>query len=142
MNRRSLKYLLLTLTFSYFFLANSFGQSPVTISADSTGKEVFTKVDKTAEFPGGAQGWSEYLQKNLKYPKKAIKKNIQGIVRVQFLVDKAGNISEAQALNDPGGGLAEESVRIIANGPKWKPAEQNGKKVIYRHIQALTFKLE
>lgn len=137
-----LKHLLLHLIFSLLFVNISFGQSPVTISTDSTGDKVFTKVDKPAEFPGGVQGWTEYLQKNLQYPKKAIKKNIQGVVRVQFLVDKAGNISEVMALNDPGGGLAEESVRIIANGPKWRPAEQNGKRVIYRHIQALTFKLE
>lgn len=137
-----LKNLLLHLIFSLLFINISFAQSPVTISTDSTGDKVFTKVDQPAEFPGGVQGWTEYLQKNLRYPKKAIKKNIQGVVRVQFLVDKAGNISEVMALNDPGGSLAEESVRIIANGPKWRPAEQNGKRVIYRHIQALTFKLE
>jgi periplasmic protein TonB len=136
------KYLISTTFFLLFFVNSSIGQSPVTIDTASPTDKVFTKVDKQAEFPGGAQGWSEYLQKNLRYPKKAIKKNIQGVVRVQFLVDKAGNISEVMALNDPGGGLAEESVRIIANGPKWRPAEQNGKKVIYRHIQALTFKLE
>jgi periplasmic protein TonB len=142
MNQRSLKLVLPTLFFSLFFVNSVFGQPPVTTDNAPSSDKVFTKVDNPAEFPGGAQGWSEYLQKNLKYPKKAIKKNIQGIVRVQFLVDKAGNISEVMALNDPGGGLAEESVRIIANGPKWRPAEQNGKKVIYRHIQALTFKLE
>lgn len=104
--------------------------------------KIFTKVDIPAEFPGGSNGWREYLQKNLRYPNKAIRKNIQGIVRVQFLVDREGNISEVVALNDPGGGLAEESVRIIQNGPKWKPAQQNGRKVIYRHIQAITFLLQ
>jgi protein TonB len=57
-------------------------------------------------------------------------------------VDREGNISEVQSLNDPGDGLAEEAVRIIKKGPKWKPAEQNGRKVIYRHIQAVTFRLE
>jgi periplasmic protein TonB len=142
MNQISLKTSLLALTFffsGYCFLA---AQSPVSTNTDTSGTIVFTKVDKPAEFPGSIQGWSEYLKNNLKYPEKAIRKNIQGVVRVQFLVDKAGNISEVVALNNPGGGLAEESVRIIANGPKWKPAEQNGKKVIYRHIQAITFKLE
>lgn len=142
MNPKGLKLAMPTLFFSLFFVNCLFGQPPATPDIAPPTDKVFTKVDNPAEFPGGAQGWSEYLQKNLKYPKKAIKKNIQGVVRVQFLVDKAGNISEVKALNDPGGGLAEESVRIIANGPKWRPAEQNGKKVIYRHIQALTFKLE
>ena len=63
-------------------------------------------------------------------------------MRVQFIVDKEGNISDVQALNDPGEGLAGEAVRIIKKGPKWKPAEQNGRKVIYRNIQSITFRLE
>lgn len=102
---------------------------------------IFTKVDTPAEFPGGYKGWGEYLQANLKYPNKAMRKNIQGAVRVQFVVDREGNVKEVQALNNPGGGLAEEAVRIIKNGPGWIPAVQNGRKVIYRHIQSITFQL-
>ncbi len=104
--------------------------------------KVFTKVENPAEFPGGQGEWTRYLQKNLRYPDNAIDNGTQGVVRVQFIVDREGNISEVQALNDPGDGLAEEAVRIIKKGPKWKPAEQNGRKVIYRHIQAITFRLE
>ncbi len=104
--------------------------------------KVFTKVENPAEFPGGQGEWTRYLQKNLRYPDGAIDNGTQGVVRVQFIVDREGNISEVQPLNDPGDGLAEEAVRIIKKGPKWKPAEQNGRKVIYRHIQAVTFRLE
>jgi protein TonB len=104
--------------------------------------KVFTKVENPAEFPGGQGEWTRYLQKNLRYPDGAIDNGTQGVVRVQFIVDREGNISEVQSLNDPGDGLAEEAVRIIKKGPKWKPAEQNGRKVIYRHIQAITFRLE
>jgi len=104
--------------------------------------KVFTKVENPAEFPGGQSEWTRYLQKNLRYPDNAIDNGTQGVVRVQFVVDREGNISEVQALNDPGDGLSDEAVRIIKKGPKWKPAEQNGRKVIYRHIQAITFRLE
>jgi len=105
-------------------------------------EKVFTKVENPAEFPGGQSEWTRYLNKNLRYPDDAIDNGTQGVVRVQFIVDKEGNISEVQALNDPGDGLADEAVRIIKKGPKWRPAEQNGRKVIYRHIQSITFKLE
>ncbi len=104
--------------------------------------KVFTKVENPAEFPGGPDAWRRYLERNLQYPEAAQESGTQGVVRVQFIVDKEGNISEVQALNDPGDGLAEEAVRIIKKGPKWTPAEQNGRKVIYRHIQAITFRLE
>jgi len=104
--------------------------------------KVFTKVEVPAEFPGGPSAWKRYLERNLQYPDGAIDNNTQGVVRVQFVVDREGNISEVKALNDPGDGLAEEAERIIKRGPKWKPAEQNGRKVIYRHIQSITFRLE
>ena len=131
-------YLLVTLFISMAIVANSQQAN----SKEEDYDKVFTKTEKPAEFPGGADGWRKYLESNLKYPKKALKKGIQGMVKVQFIVDKEGNVSEVMALNDPGGGLAEEAVRIIKNGPKWIPAEQNNKKVLYRHIQSLTFRLE
>lgn len=104
--------------------------------------KVFTKVENPAEFPGGPDGWRRYLERSLQYPESAQENGTQGVVRVQFIVDKEGNISEVQALNSPGDGLAEEAVRIIKRGPKWRPAEQNGRKVIYRHIQSITFRLQ
>ncbi len=103
--------------------------------------KVWTKVEYPAEFPGGQAEWTRYLQKNLRYPEAAIENGTQAVVRVQFIVDKEGNISEVVALNDPGDGLAEEAVRIIKKGPKWRSAEQNGSKVIYRNIQAITFRI-
>ena len=112
---------------------------------DSTDKgydKIFTKVEKPAEFPGGADGWRKYLEGNLKYPKKAWRKNTQGVVRVQFVIDRQGVVKEVKSMNDPGDGLAEEAVRVIQESGKWIPAEQKGRKVIYRHIQAITFKLE
>lgn len=103
---------------------------------------IFITAENPAEFPGGQIEWLRYLQKNLRYPEDAIESRITGKVLVQFIVDKEGNISDVKALNDPGEGLAAEAVRIIKKGPKWKPAEQNGRKVIYRHIQAITFELD
>jgi protein TonB len=141
----TIKSLSLAMLFAFYGMY-SYAQDSVKVTTSprppADPDKVFTKVDKPAEFKGGIDGWTSYLQQNLRYPNKAVRKNIQGIVRVQFIVDRAGNISEVQALNDPGGGLAEESVRIIKSGPTWTPAEQNGRKVIYRHIQAITFRLE
>lgn len=109
--------------------------------AEALSTKVWTKVEIPAEFPGGQGEWTRYLQKNLRYPDAAIENGTQAVVRVQFIVDRDGNISEVVALNNPGDGLAEEAVRIIKKGPKWTPAEQNGSKVIFRNIQAITFRL-
>ena len=104
--------------------------------------QIFTKVEVAASFPGGIDGWRRYLERNLAYPEAAQENGTQGVVRVQMVVDKDGNITEVQALNDPGEGLAEEAMRVIKKGPKWVPAEQNGRKVTYRFVQTVTFQLQ
>jgi periplasmic protein TonB len=46
-----------------------------------------------------------------------------------------------QSLNDPGFGTAGEAVRVIKKGPAWTPAVQNGRNVIYRQKQSITFQV-
>ena len=113
--------------------------APVAVEEDYD--KVFTKVEIKAEFPGGAAAWKRYLERNLNYPDEAQEAGVSAVVRVQFIVDKQGKISEVVALDKPGHGLEEEAVRIIKKGPDWKPAEQNGRKVIYKHIQSITFRM-
>ncbi|QGW26905.1 M56 family metallopeptidase [Phnomibacter ginsenosidimutans] len=103
---------------------------------------VFAETETPPAFPGNYDGWRRYLERNLQYPNEAQEKGIQGKVVVQFVVDTEGNLSDIYAMNDPGGGLAQEAVRIIKSGPKWVPALQNGQKVIARTSQTITFRLE
>lgn len=103
--------------------------------------KTFTKVENPATFPGGMDGWRRYLERNLSFPESAQEAGTQGVVRVQLVVDKEGNVSEVKALNDPGDGLAAEAERVIRKGPKWNPAEQNGRKVTFRFVQQVTFQL-
>lgn len=104
--------------------------------------KIFTKVENPATFEGGPAGWRRFLERNLQYPDAATEAGAQGVVRVQMVVDKLGNVTEVKALNDPGNGLAAEAERVIKKGPKWIPAEQNGQKVTYRFIQSITFQLQ
>jgi protein TonB len=104
--------------------------------------KTFTKVENPATFPGGMDGWKRYLERNFQYPEAAQEAGTQGVVRVQLVVDKDGNVTEVKALNDPGDGCAAEAERVIRKGPKWIPAEQNGRKVSYRFVQTVTFQLQ
>ncbi|HET7896928.1 MAG TPA: energy transducer TonB [Flavisolibacter sp.] len=60
-------------------------------------------------------------------------------VNVRFLVEKDGSISHVKALNNPGYGLARGAVQVVKTGPKWRPGEQNGRKVRSYHTQPITF---
>jgi protein TonB len=101
----------------------------------------FTHVDTESSFPGGIPAWSRFLQDNLVYPKKAIKKNIQGTVMVRFIVDKDGSISAIDALDGPEL-LREAAMDVIKKSPNWKPASQYGRKVKSYKNQPIAFRLQ
>ncbi len=103
----------------------------------------FTSVQVEAKFPGGQEAWNKYLTRNLdaQAPTNAGAPQGNYTVTVSFLVSKDGSISEVQALNDPGYGCGAEAVRVIKKGPKWQPAIQNGRNVIYRQKQNITFQV-
>jgi len=105
--------------------------------------KVFTVVQIAAEFPGGLAAWQKYLERNLNRDLPADNGAPPGkyTVTVSFIVDKTGVISDVKAENNPGYGTADEAVRVIRKGPNWKPAVQNGRNVIYRHKQNITFVL-
>jgi len=103
----------------------------------------FKTVQIQAQFPGGPEAWMKYLTRNLRAEVPTDNGAAPGnyTVVVSFLVDKDGNISEVKAENDPGYGTSDEAVRVIQRGPKWKPAVQNGRNVIYRQKQSITFQV-
>ncbi|MDP3392254.1 energy transducer TonB [Sediminibacterium sp.] len=103
--------------------------------------KIFTVVQIAAEFPGGIPAWTKYLERNLNRDLPVENGAPPGkyTVVVSFIVAKDGAISDVVAENDPGYGTKAEAVRVIARGPKWKPAVQNGRNVIYRHKQSITF---
>ena len=103
--------------------------------------KVFTVVQIPAEFPGGLPAWTRYLERNLNsnIPTENGAPAGRYTVIVAFTVSKTGAISDVQAENDPGYGTKAEAIRVITRGPSWKPAVQNGRNVIYRHKQSITF---
>ncbi len=98
-------------------------------------------VEIEASFPGGAKAWVAYLMANLKANTPVKKKAKAGTynVIVRFIVDRDGTISDIAAETNHGHGMEEEVIRIIKKGPRWKPAEQNGKFVNAYRRQPITF---
>ncbi|WP_207495726.1 energy transducer TonB [Aridibaculum aurantiacum] len=107
--------------------------------------KVFTKVEKEAKFPGGPEAWRRFLERNLNANVAADDGAPAGnyTVRVQFIVDKEGSISNVQAIDVPKAcpSCGPEAVKVIKRGPKWDPAVQNGRNVIYQAIQHITFQV-
>lgn len=106
--------------------------------------KVFASVQIEAQFLGGIAAWRKYLERNLDQDIAAQNgaPPADYSVIVSFIVDREGNISDVRAENDPGYGTKAEAIRVIQKSPRWMPAVQNGRNVIYRQRQKITFRVE
>ena len=134
--------------FSLLLFVGLHAQTDTASAQSDTSLKEFKTVQIQAQFPGGINGWRQYLIKNLRAEVaadnivlKRRQKDSSEIVIVSFLVDKEGNVNEVRVANPEtvNPAVGAEAVRVIAKGPKWLPATQNGKPVIYRQRQTLTF---
>lgn len=102
---------------------------------------VYKIVEKKAEFPGGQRKLMEYLKKNVKYPKLALDKSIEGRVLVKFTIKKDGTIDDIRVIKGVDSILDEEAIRVVKNMPKWIPAQHNGKDVNSTFMLPISFRL-
>lgn len=105
---------------------------------------IYVKVYIPAEFTGGSKAWKKYLESNLKADTVVNAGAPAGIytVRVQFIVDKEGNISEVQALDDVGYGMSTQAIEVIKKGPHWNAAIKDGTPVNYQAVQRVSFQIQ
>ena len=85
----------------------------------------FRVVEELPEFPGGAVEFMKWLTKNLKYPKSAQQRKVQGKVVAQFIVNKDGSISDIEILRSSDSTFSTEARRVLGMMPPWKPGQQN-----------------
>ncbi len=127
------------LILAFFAHAQTTGRTDSVIASglksDST-----LKIEIESSFPGGLRGWANFMSENLVYPKKAIKKNIQGQVVARFIVEKDGSLSDIEVISGPTE-LWQAVLDVLKKSPNWIPAFQNGKKVKSYKKQPINFKL-
>jgi TonB family protein len=106
-------------------------------------------ADKVAEFnqrtvnaPGASGSRAPQLLKasNPIYPLEARRAGIQGVVLVEFIIDRAGNVAAAQAISSPNPLLSAAAVTCALQW-KFEPGEVNGRKVSTRCQIPITFSL-
>ena len=105
------------------------------------GEEVFQVVENLPEYPGGMNELMKFLQQEVKYPKEAQEKGLQGRVIVQFIVKKDGSIIEPKVVKPVDPLLDAEAVRVVSAMPKWNPGKQRGQAVNVRFTLPISFRL-
>ena len=98
-------------------------------------------IEQAPQFPGGTEALKLYISNNLKYPVDAINRKVQGIVILNFVVEKDGSIRRIIITKAVDPVLDFEAVRIISSMPPWKPASMHGKPIATMIVIPINFSL-
>lgn len=99
---------------------------------------IYKQVDVSAKYPGN---WVNFLERNLEYPQELKEKGIGGVIKISFIVDIEGLLSDIKVISGPEE-LREICIRAIKKSGRWIPAQKNGIKVKAYKLQAIRFELE
>jgi len=99
--------------------------------------EIVWSPEVRPEFPGGAEGWRRFLQKNLK-PKES-DQYYKITVIVKFVVNEDGTISNLEIAQSGGQEFDNEVMRVMKKSPKWIAGSNGGRKVKVYHAQPVVF---
>lgn len=105
-------------------------------------QEIFYTAEKMPQFPGGEMEMYKWLSMYIKYSEEAAKKDIQGRVMVQFVVEKDGSIGPVKVIRGVDPLLDAEAVRVVKTLPKFTPGTMNGEPVRVWYAMPLMFKLQ
>ncbi|MDY6241316.1 MAG: energy transducer TonB [Prevotella sp.] len=138
------KQIFLTMMASVLMLSSSvnlMATTPENNPTEDKQERVFDVVEVMPQYPGGIPQMMKFIISNIKYPKDAIKKGMQGAVVVQFVVEPDGSVSNVHVVRSVFPSLDTEAVRMVKAMPKWSPGMQNGKPVRVRFNVPIRFSL-
>lgn len=84
----------------------------------------------------------EWVYQYLKYPASALENGVQGVVTVEFIIEKDGKVSNVKVLRGVDEVLDAEAVKVVSASPKWKPGKYDGEKVRASISIPIEFRLE
>ncbi len=121
--------------------------------------ELFKVVEEMPRFPGceeesggkkekddcGREKLLEYIGMNLKYPSEAREKGTEGMVVIQFVVEKNGTVGDIKILREIGDGCGEAGKKVVESmnqmDNRWNPGKQRGQLVRVVYTLPIKFKL-
>lgn len=104
--------------------------------------EIFIIVEDMPEFPGGEEDLRKFIAENVEYPEDAKAQKQEGKVFVKFVIDKEGNVRDAEIVNGTRfESLNNEALRVIKSMPQWKPGKQRGQNVNVSFVVPINFQL-
>lgn len=121
----------------------SFSRDEFTISETLLRDEnmVHLLVDEYPVFQH-TKGIKDFVEGLIEYPKEALENYVEGIVLVNFVVEKDGTISSPRFIKTLGFGCEEEVLRVIDEFPTARPGSISGQPVRVGITLPIRFKLQ
>ena len=104
-------------------------------------KDLYSTARRMPEFKGGMRAFWSYMERNLVYPEKDKAAGREGVVIVQFVVEKDGTITEPKVMRKATQAMNEAALALIEHMPEWTPASDNGKLVRCKYSVPVKFEL-
>jgi len=101
-----------------------------------------TIAEKMPTFPGGDEALLNFYGSNIVYPEAAKTKKVEGIVILEFIVEKDGSITNLKILKDIGEGCGEEAARVATLMPNWLPGTDEGQPLKVSYKLPVRFQLD
>ncbi|MCJ7447248.1 MAG: carboxypeptidase-like regulatory domain-containing protein [Bacteroidales bacterium] len=73
----------------------------------------------------GRSNFNRYIEENIKRP-QTLPQGERAVAVIRFVVRTTGTIDSLKVVSSPGDEFATEAIRLIREGPAWKPGEENG----------------
>lgn len=136
--------------------------------AEETPQGVFVIAEEMPRFPGGDAAFKQYMAHHVRYPKAAAENGVGGTVKVQFIVEPDGRITNVHAIDSPEGeadaevnaygaadkhpsqddddegrrALREAAEELYREMPPFEPGRQNGIPVRVQMTRAVKYSLQ
>ena len=74
-------------------------------------------------YSGGVKALQKFIKKELKYPSRAYKNGIEGVVEISFTVDEQGRCINPTIISGERKDFNEEAIRLVSSFPRWIPGK-------------------
>lgn len=104
--------------------------------------QIYDEPEEVASYPGDMSAFWKFLFGNVQYPESAKAERVEGRVRLRFVVEKDGRLTNFTVLESPDKRLSDEIIRVFKMMPQWQPAKNNGRPVRSYYSMPFLFKLK
>ena len=121
------------------FLEHTDGPLPIYMMPKGSDR-IYANVSRMPEFKGGRKAMVDFINRHLAYPASARSRKEEGVVVVQFIVEKDGSLTEPMIVRPLEAEMDAAALQVVKKMPHWTPGEEEGKAVRCKTSIPILFK--